>query len=153
MPPELDESRRAELLAQFRRIADMAEPLMAYPLDQRPEIAGVYKSMKLYQMTIAGIQQSLSRGEFSARELARQTLDDIAQSNPLLNARTTVTGKRMLDEADAIDALRRTNQPLPALAGIPYAVKKICLMSQGKPPSPAPNCSAITRLPASIAGR
>ncbi|WP_163530975.1 oxalurate catabolism protein HpxX, partial [Klebsiella oxytoca] len=29
---ELDESRRAELLAQFRRIADMAEPLMAYPL-------------------------------------------------------------------------------------------------------------------------
>ena len=41
---ELDESRRAELLAQFRRIADMAEPLMAYPLDQRLEIAGVYKA-------------------------------------------------------------------------------------------------------------
>ncbi|WP_447295918.1 amidase family protein, partial [Acinetobacter baumannii] len=54
-----------------------------------------------------------------------QTLDDIAQSNPLLNAWTTVTGKRMLDEADAIDALRRTNQPLPALAGIPYAVKNL----------------------------
>ncbi len=34
--------------------------------------------MKLHKMTIAGIQQSLSRGEFSARELARQTLDDIA---------------------------------------------------------------------------
>ncbi|EIX9024196.1 oxalurate catabolism protein HpxX [Klebsiella aerogenes] len=41
---ELDESRRAELLAQFRRIADMAEPLMDYPLDQRLEIAGVYKA-------------------------------------------------------------------------------------------------------------
>ena len=41
---ELDESRRAELLAQFRRIADMAEPLMASPLDQRLEIAGVYKA-------------------------------------------------------------------------------------------------------------
>ncbi|HDU4711917.1 TPA: oxalurate catabolism protein HpxX [Klebsiella aerogenes] len=41
---ELDESRRAELLAQFRRIADMAEPLMAYPFDQRLEIAGVYKA-------------------------------------------------------------------------------------------------------------
>ena len=41
---ELDESRRAELLAQFSRIADMAEPLMAYPLDQRLEIAGVYKA-------------------------------------------------------------------------------------------------------------
>lgn len=41
---ELDESRRAELLTQFLRIADMAEPLMAYPLDQRLEIAGVYKA-------------------------------------------------------------------------------------------------------------
>ncbi len=108
--------------------------------------------MKLHQMTIADIQQSLSRGEFSARELAHQTLDDIAQSNPRLNAWTTVTGKRMLDEADAIDALRRTNQPLPALAGVPYAVKNLFDVA-GKPPSPARNCSAITRLPASIAGR
>ncbi|MDF7660653.1 oxalurate catabolism protein HpxX [Erwiniaceae bacterium L1_54_6] len=40
---ELDEARRAELLTQFNRIAAMAEPLMAYPLDDRLEVAGVYK--------------------------------------------------------------------------------------------------------------
>ncbi|HHG8773721.1 uncharacterized protein DUF4089 [Raoultella sp. BIGb0138] len=41
---ELDDARRGELQLQFSRIAAMAEPLMAYPLDQRLEIAGVYKA-------------------------------------------------------------------------------------------------------------
>lgn len=40
----LDEARRAELLTQFIRIAAMAEPLMAFPLDDRLEIAGVYQA-------------------------------------------------------------------------------------------------------------
>lgn len=39
---ELDEARRAELLVQFTRIAAMAEPLMAFPLDDRLEVAGVF---------------------------------------------------------------------------------------------------------------
>ena len=39
---ELDEARRAELLVQFNRIAAMAEPLMAFPLDERLEVAGVF---------------------------------------------------------------------------------------------------------------
>ncbi|WP_455846155.1 oxalurate catabolism protein HpxX [Pantoea agglomerans] len=39
---ELDETRRAELLTQFNRIAAMAEPLMALPLDDRLEVAGVF---------------------------------------------------------------------------------------------------------------
>jgi len=41
---ELDDARRAELAIQFNRIAAMAEPLMAFPLDDRLEIAGVYKA-------------------------------------------------------------------------------------------------------------
>ncbi|WP_300005730.1 oxalurate catabolism protein HpxX [uncultured Cedecea sp.] len=41
---ELDDTRRSELRLQFHRIASMAEPLMAYPLDNRVEIAGVYKA-------------------------------------------------------------------------------------------------------------
>lgn len=40
----LDEQRRAELLVQFTRIAGMAAPLMAFPLDDRLEVAGVYKA-------------------------------------------------------------------------------------------------------------
>lgn len=39
----LDDARRAELEMQFSRIAALAEPLMAFPLDDRLEIAGVYK--------------------------------------------------------------------------------------------------------------
>ncbi|MET3074143.1 oxalurate catabolism protein HpxX [Pantoea leporis] len=39
---ELDDARRAELLTQFNRIAAMADPLMALPLDDRLEVAGVF---------------------------------------------------------------------------------------------------------------
>ncbi|KTR88167.1 MULTISPECIES: oxalurate catabolism protein HpxX [Pantoea] len=39
---ELDDTRRAELLTQFNRIAAMAQPLMALPLDDRLEVAGVF---------------------------------------------------------------------------------------------------------------
>lgn len=41
---ELDDTRRQEVLMQFSRIAQMAEPLMALPLDPRLEIAGVYRA-------------------------------------------------------------------------------------------------------------
>jgi hypothetical protein len=41
---ELNDVRRQELLIQFNRIAIMAEPLMALPLDQRLETAGVYRA-------------------------------------------------------------------------------------------------------------
>lgn len=41
---ELDEARRAELLLQFTRIAQMAGPLMALPLDERLDVAGVYQA-------------------------------------------------------------------------------------------------------------
>ncbi|ARJ41033.1 DUF4089 domain-containing protein [Pantoea alhagi] len=41
---ELDEARRTELLLQFTRIAQMAEPLMDFPLDDRLDVAGVYQA-------------------------------------------------------------------------------------------------------------
>lgn len=41
---ELDETRRAELLLQFARIAQMAAPLMDFPLDERLDVAGVYQA-------------------------------------------------------------------------------------------------------------
>ena len=40
----LDDARRAELQLQFSRIAALAAPLMALPLDDRLEIAGVYQA-------------------------------------------------------------------------------------------------------------
>ncbi|HBH63671.1 MAG TPA: oxalurate catabolism protein HpxX [Erwinia persicina] len=41
---EIDDARRAELRVQFSRIAGMAAPLMAFQLDERLEVAGVYKA-------------------------------------------------------------------------------------------------------------
>ncbi|ORM73635.1 DUF4089 domain-containing protein [Pantoea wallisii] len=39
---ELDDTRRAALQIQFNRIAALAQPLMALPLDDRLEVAGVF---------------------------------------------------------------------------------------------------------------
>ncbi|WP_082804131.1 oxalurate catabolism protein HpxX [Erwinia sp. ErVv1] len=40
----LDDARRDALRVQFTRIATMAQPLMALPLDERLDVAGVYKA-------------------------------------------------------------------------------------------------------------
>lgn len=81
--------------------------------------------MRLHEMSISAIQQALSAGELSAREIARQTLEDIARINPQINAWTAVTDARILAEAENIDTLRREKRPLPPLAGVPYAVKNL----------------------------
>lgn len=81
--------------------------------------------MKLPEMTIHEIQRALASGELSAKEIARHTLENIARVNPQINAWTHVSEKRMLAEAENIDTLRREKKPLPALAGVPYAVKNL----------------------------
>lgn len=81
--------------------------------------------MNFSTMTIAQLQRALVRGEISAREIAGQTLQAIEQHNPDLNAWTCVTADRMKEEADRIDARRQRGESLPALAGIPYAVKNL----------------------------
>lgn len=40
---QLDDARQAELAIQLAHIADIAAPLMAYPLDDRQEVGGVWK--------------------------------------------------------------------------------------------------------------
>ncbi|KFX13863.1 oxalurate catabolism protein HpxX [Pectobacterium betavasculorum] len=39
---QLSQERHQELLVQFSRIHAMAQPLMAFPLDEHQDIAGVY---------------------------------------------------------------------------------------------------------------
>ncbi len=81
--------------------------------------------MNLATLSISGLRQALINGEISALEIARITLAQIEQHNPALNAWTEITTARMLREADRLDRLRRDGQPLPPLAGIPYAVKNL----------------------------
>ena len=81
--------------------------------------------MKTGDVSIQTLQQAIRQGEISAREVAEQTLQAIEQHNPALNAWTEITGPRMLKEASAVDAQRQLGEPLPPLAGIPYAVKNL----------------------------
>ncbi|WP_437890044.1 AtzE family amidohydrolase [Phytobacter sp. V91] len=76
-------------------------------------------------LSISEIQKGLRAKTFSARELAQQALASIEQDNPLINAFTAVTGERMLTEAAHLDARRAAGETLPALAGVPYAVKNL----------------------------
>lgn len=76
-------------------------------------------------LSIAAVRAALTRGELSARDIARQTLADIERHNPTLNAWTHITRDRMLGEADRLDARRKSGLPLPPLAAIPYAVKNL----------------------------
>ncbi|WJV53052.1 AtzE family amidohydrolase [Pectobacteriaceae bacterium CE90] len=77
------------------------------------------------QLSIRQLRELLARGELSAQEIARQTLANIEYDNPTLNAYTHITYQRILDEADRLDQQRRQGDPLPPLAGVPYAVKNL----------------------------
>lgn len=81
--------------------------------------------MTLAALSISQLQQALAQGDLSARDIAQQTLAAIEQHNPAINAWTAVTAQRMLREADRLDQQRQRGEPLPPLAGIPYAVKNL----------------------------
>ena len=71
------------------------------------------------------LARSIASGARSAREVLEATLQTIAASNPQVNAFTGQTAERARREADAVDALRLSGAVLPALAGVPYAVKNL----------------------------
>ncbi|MGD8164995.1 AtzE family amidohydrolase [Pantoea sp. FN0307] len=81
--------------------------------------------MRLSELSITQLQQALRKGELSAGEIAEATLAAIEQQNPRLNAWTTIVADRMRQQADRLDRLRREGQPLPPLAGVPWAAKNL----------------------------
>ncbi|MGD8107075.1 AtzE family amidohydrolase [Pantoea sp. FN0302] len=81
--------------------------------------------MRLSELSITQLQQALRKGELSAREIVEATLAAIEQQNPRLNAWTTIVADRMRQQADRLDRLRREDQPLLPLAGVPWAAKNL----------------------------
>ena len=71
------------------------------------------------------IADAVRSGQVTARLVAEQHLAAIARRNDLLKAYTDITASRALAHADAIDAARAQGQPLPPLAGVPFAVKNL----------------------------
>jgi aspartyl-tRNA(Asn)/glutamyl-tRNA(Gln) amidotransferase subunit A len=75
--------------------------------------------------TIASIRRALSEKRISARELTTDYLARIEKRNPELNAYLALSPERALAQADRVDAMVARKEPLPALAGLPLAVKDV----------------------------
>ena len=75
--------------------------------------------------TIGGVKESLVAKKISARELASDFYTKIAARNPELNAFLTLCEERAYAQADRMDALVASKKPLPALAGVPVAIKDV----------------------------
>ncbi|MEM6979148.1 MAG: Asp-tRNA(Asn)/Glu-tRNA(Gln) amidotransferase subunit GatA [Planctomycetota bacterium] len=68
---------------------------------------------------------ALQSGAISAVELTRKSLDAIQASQSVLNAYTHVADDLALQQAAKIDDDRAAGQSLPALAGVPVAIKDV----------------------------
>jgi amidase/aspartyl-tRNA(Asn)/glutamyl-tRNA(Gln) amidotransferase subunit A len=75
--------------------------------------------------TAADMARSIATGNTGARELLESCIQRVEATDAQVNAFTLRTFDRARNEADAVDALRKTGQPLPTLAGVPYAVKNL----------------------------
>lgn len=67
----------------------------------------------------------VKRGEVSALDIAEAALARISAGDGEINSFTAVTAKRARAEARSVDAARARGDPLPPLAGVPYAVKNL----------------------------
>jgi aspartyl-tRNA(Asn)/glutamyl-tRNA(Gln) amidotransferase subunit A len=86
--------------------------------------------MNVAALTIPRVREGLARREFSAVELTRQVLRFAEQENPKTNALLTLCPQRALAAAEAIDKKIAAGEELPALAGVPVAVKDV-IMTRG----------------------
>jgi len=69
----------------------------------------------------------LQNGEISSFDLTQAYLDRIEKLEPQIEAFITLTPKLALEQARSADLLRKdnTNKNLPALLGLPIAVKDV----------------------------
>ena len=75
--------------------------------------------------TIDGVKEALAAKKISARELLADFYRRIETGNAELNAYLALTPERAERQADRIDALVAAGGPLPALAGVPVAIKDV----------------------------
>ncbi len=73
--------------------------------------------------SIPDLASLVQRGEVSAEEVARASLDRIARRDPALGAFLTVQADAALAAARALDARRASGEPLGPLAGVPVGLK------------------------------
>ncbi len=82
--------------------------------------------------SIPQIVAAVKRGDVSAEELTRASLERIARDNPRYGAFLWQSGEQALEQARAIDARRKRGEALGRLAGVPIALKD-ALATRGVP--------------------
>jgi aspartyl-tRNA(Asn)/glutamyl-tRNA(Gln) amidotransferase subunit A len=75
--------------------------------------------------SVAGVREALANKKVSAKELASEFYVRIEKRNPELNAYLTLSPERAYEQAARIDAAVSRGEALPALAGVPIAVKDV----------------------------
>ncbi len=73
--------------------------------------------------TIETVRSAIAAKKTSAREIAEEYYKRIAAKNPELNAYLTLCEQRAYAQAKRVDAMVAEGKPLPALAGVPVAIK------------------------------
>ena len=82
--------------------------------------------MNYSEMNIAELSELLEQGAVTARELAEDALQAIAQKDGTIGAYLTVASEEALRQADIADEMRKAGKATP-LTGIPFAMKdNIC---------------------------
>ena len=82
-------------------------------------------STALLNATAHECAAKVASGDVSALEVAEAALARSAGHDGDINSYTAITAERARTEARAIDAARARGEPLPPLAGVPYAVKNL----------------------------
>ena len=76
-------------------------------------------------MSVADVSNALRTKQASAREICAAALARIKEQNAINNSFLTITEERALAQADAVDRRLAAGETLPALAGVPLAVKDV----------------------------
>jgi aspartyl-tRNA(Asn)/glutamyl-tRNA(Gln) amidotransferase subunit A len=105
--------------------------------------------------TIPEVRAALDARKISARELVKDFYTRIEQRNPELNIFLALSPERAYAQADRIDAAIAAGDSLPALAGVPVAIKDV-ISTRGIPTTcgsrvlegykPAYDATAVTLL-------
>lgn len=83
----------------------------------------------LTDLTARQALEAMQRGDISSRELTAACLDRIDRLEPSLRAFITLTPEAALRQADEADRRRAAGGDLPALLGLPLAVKDVLALA------------------------
>lgn len=83
--------------------------------------------MELHHLTLAEAAEKLRKKEVSSKELTQAILKRIDSLDPKVGAYLTLTPETAMAQAEAADARLAKGENLPALAGLPFALKDIFL--------------------------